>query len=90
MTVPFATGRLPQCARNRRRAHPDVPVIIDLWLDELCSIRPVVLVIDDLQWADLSTLDVLMYLIAGPPDRRLAVIATLRKGEPGGGNRLRS
>lgn len=70
------------------QAHPDVPVIIDAWLDQLCPLRPVVLVIDDLHWADLSTLDVLMYLIAGPPDRRLALIATLRSGESGVGNRL--
>lgn len=59
----------------------DVPLAIDAWLDQLCKRRPVVLVIDDLQWADQSTLDVLMYLIAGPADRRLAIIATLRNGE---------
>ena len=70
------------------QAHPDIPVIIDAWLDQLCPLRPVVLVIDDLHWADLSTLDVLMYLIAGPAERRLALIATLRNGEPGAGNRL--
>ncbi|WP_449373108.1 helix-turn-helix transcriptional regulator [Arthrobacter psychrolactophilus] len=102
MTVPFLALRT--AFRNAPRipgvthptstffghAYPDVPVIINDWLNELCLNRPVVLVIDDLHWADLSTLDVLMYLIAGPAGRRLALIATLRSGEPGEGNRLRS
>ena len=44
---------------------------------------PVVLVVDDLHWCDQSTLDVLMYLLAGPRDRRLAMLATLRRGEVG-------
>ena len=43
--------------------------------------RPVVLVVDDLHWADQSTLDVLMYVLAGLADRRLAVLATIRSGE---------
>ena len=60
-----------------------VPVEFDAWLEELCAARPVILVIDDLHWADRSTLDVLMYVIAGPADRRLAVIATIRGGEVG-------
>ncbi|MGO2541378.1 MAG: helix-turn-helix transcriptional regulator [Specibacter sp.] len=68
----------------------DVPVAVDDWLEELARRRPVVLVIDDLQWADQSTLDVLMYLIAGPADRRLAIIATLRTGEMGDEHPLQS
>ncbi|WP_162265779.1 helix-turn-helix transcriptional regulator [Arthrobacter alpinus] len=61
----------------------NVPVVIDEWLDGLCRHHPVVLVIDDLQWVDQGTLDVLMYLIAGPAARRLAIIGTLRSGEVG-------
>ena len=34
-----------------------------------------------LQWADESTLDVLMYVLAGLADHRLAVLATIRSGE---------
>ena len=55
-----------------------VPVMVDTWLDDLSRDRLVVLFIDDLDWADQSTLDVLMYLIAGPAERRLAVITTVR------------
>jgi predicted ATPase len=39
----------------------------------------VVILLDDLQWADQSTLDVLVYLAAGPRDRRLTLLATLRR-----------
>ena len=60
----------------------------DAWLDRRCAERPVVLVIDDLQWADRSTLDAIMYVIAGPSSRRLAVVATLRSGEVGLGHPL--
>lgn len=67
----------------------DVIVSIDDWLTQLCRVRPVALVVDDLQWADQGTLDVLMYLIAGPGDRRLSILATLRSGEIGEAHPLR-
>ena len=54
---------------------------IDSWLDDRCERGPVVLVVDDLQWADQSTLDVLMCVLAGLPTRALAVLATVRRGE---------
>jgi predicted ATPase len=59
------------------------PAGFDGWLDGQCRQRPVLLVVDDLQWADQSTLDVLMYVIAGLADRRLAVVTTVRTGEEG-------
>jgi DNA-binding CsgD family transcriptional regulator/tetratricopeptide (TPR) repeat protein len=62
-------------------SRPDVPVLIDEWLTGLTRERPVILVVDDLHWADQNTLDVLMYLIAGPADRRLGVIGTVRRNE---------
>ena len=61
---------------------------LDQWLDDTCRERPVVVVVDDLQWADESTLDALMYVLAGPPDRRLAVLLTLRRGEVGAAHTL--
>jgi DNA-binding CsgD family transcriptional regulator/tetratricopeptide (TPR) repeat protein len=67
----------------------DAPVQFDAWLDEACRRRPMVLVVDDLHWADQSSLDVLMYVVAGPTDRRVAVVATLRTGEVGEGHPLR-
>jgi DNA-binding CsgD family transcriptional regulator len=65
------------------------PVEFDAWLDETCLQRPVVLVVDDLHWADQSTLDVLMFLLAGRADRRLGVVATVRTGEVREGHPLR-
>ncbi len=67
----------------------DEPVRFDAWLDDACRERPVVLVVDDLQWADQSSLDVLMYAVAGPADRRLAMLGTVRSSEVGEGHRLR-
>jgi DNA-binding CsgD family transcriptional regulator len=65
------------------------PVEVDAWLDRACRLGPVILVADDLQWADQSSLDVLMYVVAGPADRRLAVVVTVRTGEVGPAHRLR-
>jgi hypothetical protein len=64
------------------------PLAFDAWLDQTCRVRPVMLVVDDLQWADQSTLDVLMCVTALPPRRRLAVVATQRTGEAGPGHPL--
>jgi DNA-binding CsgD family transcriptional regulator len=59
----------------------DGPTGFDAWLDERSAKRPMVLVVDDLQWADQSSLDVLMYVLAALAGRRLAVITTVRSGE---------
>ena len=92
MTVPFLALRsalrsvhsvleTPAWLRELGETPSAVPVAFDDWLTELCRQRLVVLSIDDLHWADQSTLDVLMYVLAGPADRRLAVLATVRSGE---------
>ena len=60
----------------------------DAWLEARCTEQPVVLVVDDLQWADSATLDVLLWVLAGLASRRLAVLLTLRRGEVGAGHRL--
>ena len=66
---------------ENRDSMGNVPVELDAWLDDRCAEAPVVLFVDDLQWADQSTLDALMYLVAGPRNRRLALIATIRVEE---------
>ncbi len=99
MTVPFLALRSavrsaspvldpPAGLMGTRDVPSSVPLAFDAWLEDLCRDRPVILAIDDLHWADQSTLDVLMYLLAGPADRRLAVVATLRSGETGDGHPL--
>ncbi|MDR6685507.1 DNA-binding CsgD family transcriptional regulator [Arthrobacter sp. 1088] len=61
-------------------ARADNPLFVDEWLTRISHSRPVLLVIDDLQWSDAETLDILMFLIAGPPDRPLGIVATVRSG----------
>lgn len=56
----------------------DAVLGFDAWLDRRSAVEPTLLVVDDVQWADQSSLDVFMYVIAGRPDRRLAVFITLR------------
>ncbi len=68
--------------------HP-VPLEVDAWLSELCSEQPVVLCVDDLHWADPETLDTLMYVLAGPSDRALAVLVTHRASEVGAQHPMR-
>ncbi len=65
------------------------PVAVDAWLDRICRDRTVVLVVDDVQWADEASLDVLTYVLAGPRDRNLAVLLTLRRDEVGVGHPVR-
>ncbi len=92
MAVPFLplTSALRTWAADRNVPAPllggsadDGPAGFDAWLDERCRQHPVVLVVDDLQWADQSSLDVLMYVLAGLAGRRLGVAATVRTGEEG-------
>ena len=52
----------------------------------LCSTRPLVLVLDDLQWADASSLDLTSLLTAVTRDNPFIVLAT---GRPDAGERLR-
>jgi DNA-binding CsgD family transcriptional regulator len=92
LAVPFLplTSALREWAAGRDAPMPvlggsagEGPTGFDTWLGELGRQRPVLLVVDDLQWADQSTLDVLMYVIAGLAGRRLGVVTTVRTGEEG-------
>jgi len=63
---------------------PDVPStrllpVVDRVLQRIAAGQPTVLVVDDLQWADVSSLDVLAYLIAGFGGQRLGLVATIRE-----------
>ena len=57
------------------------PVDLDARLDQIAAHRPVVLVVDDLQWVDRESLDILRYVIAGSRTRRVGVVLTLRSEE---------
>jgi len=47
-------------------------------LFDLATLRPVVLVLEDLHWADQSTRDLLRFLISRLTDQRLVIIASYR------------
>ena len=58
-------------------------------LDALQADRPTVLVLDDLQWSDPSSLDALSYLVGGfVAGQRLCLLATYRDTDLGEGHRL--
>jgi DNA-binding CsgD family transcriptional regulator/tetratricopeptide (TPR) repeat protein len=74
MPAPFTT-------HGTAETRVDSPIFVDEWLTALSSKQPVLLVIDDLQWTDPGTLDILMFLIAGPAERSLGIIATVRSND---------
>ena len=51
---------------------------VDEWVDGTVAEGPLMIFVDDLQWADASLRDVILYLLAGPRERRLAVLVTAR------------
>ena len=50
-------------------------------LEELSRVQPVVLFIDDLHWADVSTIDILNYLAVRLSDMRVLVLASYRPSD---------
>jgi len=51
------------------------------WLHALAAQHPVVLVLDDLQWADSSSLALLEQVVTRPRQSRLSLLAAYRTGE---------
>ncbi len=52
------------------------------FLDGLAAERPTLLIVDDLHWADESSLDLLLYLARRLTRRRVLIAATCRMDEP--------
>ena len=57
---------------------------VDQALGYLAGARPVVVIVDDLHWADHSTLLLLRHLTRSVPSRRLCIVAAFRDTAPGG------
>ncbi|MFN0027932.1 MAG: ATP-binding protein [Acidimicrobiales bacterium] len=62
----------------------DQPRLFDAvvsWLDMLSGTRPVMLVIDDVHWANASTVQLLRFVVDTVPSARLALVFTSRSTE---------
>ena len=55
--------------------------LVERVLARIEAYSPVVLVLDDIQWADVSSLDVVAYLVAGFRRQRFALLMTFRDTE---------
>ena len=51
------------------------------WLGAVAARHPVLLVLDDLQWAERSSLLLLRHVLDAPPDAPVLVVVTLRDGD---------
>jgi DNA-binding CsgD family transcriptional regulator/tetratricopeptide (TPR) repeat protein len=58
-------------------------------LTERAASAPVLLVLEDLHWADTSTLDLVVFLSQNLDDQPVLVLATLRADEPSSAERMR-
>jgi DNA-binding CsgD family transcriptional regulator/tetratricopeptide (TPR) repeat protein len=58
-------------------------------LAERSAAAPVLLVLEDLHWADASTLDLVVFLAHNLDDRRILLLGTYRADEPGSARRMR-
>ena len=71
---------LPSMGIRSAEASPSrlLPVM-DRVVQRIAAEQPTVVVVDDLQWADVSSLDMLAYLIAGFRGQNLALVVTIRE-----------
>jgi predicted ATPase len=53
---------------------------VSLFSHRLCQEQPLLLLFDDLQWADEASLDLLTYLVRHQPHSRLLVLGSFRSG----------
>ncbi|MGP4002431.1 ATP-binding protein [Streptomyces sp. 8N706] len=79
---PVPAGSLP--APGDEDAAASEAVLHDLrsLLAEACAATPVLILVDDLQWADLPSLRWLAYVARRPHGLRAALVCTLRDGDP--------
>ena len=86
--VPAAAELLPSLGGQPTRSTVRLLPVIDGLLQALVSQRPTVLVVDDVQWADLASRDAITYLVAGFRSQRLTVLTTYRDEEIAAGDPL--
>jgi DNA-binding SARP family transcriptional activator len=75
-------GLDPPVARDPEAARFRICQAVTATLRRLSLTRPIVIVIDDLHWADPATLDEMEILAGGAQDHRLLIAATYRSVDP--------
>ena len=82
-------GGLPQvdgeAAGSQLRLFEDTLGLLGEW----AAAAPVLLVLEDLHWADTSTLDLVVFLAHNLDDRRVVLLGTYRADEPSSAARVR-
>jgi DNA-binding CsgD family transcriptional regulator/tetratricopeptide (TPR) repeat protein len=87
-----ALRRFPSAKTDGADDEGDAGALLDRVSRELRDVaagRPLLLVLDDLQWADRSTRQLLLYLLAGLGEVRLSVLASVRAEALHGAHPLR-
>lgn len=84
--VPSAHELLPSLGGHSSDGAVRLLPVVDALMMAIASRGPTVLVVDDVQWADLASRDALAYLVAGFRGQRLAVFTTYRDEELGAGD----
>jgi DNA-binding CsgD family transcriptional regulator len=79
--VPAAGELLPSLGGHTSDSAVRLLSVVDALIQAIASHGPTVLVVDDVQWADLASRDALAYLVAGFRGQRLAVLTTYRDEE---------
>jgi tetratricopeptide (TPR) repeat protein len=75
---------------DRHKPHSQLRVLENTLalLTERAAAAPVLLVLEDLHWADVSTLDLVVFLAHNLDDRPVLVLATYRADEPSSAERM--
>ena len=88
---PFVEALRPLGGHHQVDASSQLRVFEDTLalLTERATAAPVLLVLEDLHWADTSTLDLVLYLAHNVDDRPILLVATCRGDEPSSAERVR-
>jgi DNA-binding CsgD family transcriptional regulator/tetratricopeptide (TPR) repeat protein len=76
--VPAAGELMPSLGGYETDSSVRLLSVVDALVMAIASHRATVLVVDDVQWADLASRDALAYLVAGFRRQQLAILATYR------------
>jgi tetratricopeptide (TPR) repeat protein len=76
-----AADLLPSLCKHAAAGHVRLLPVVEALVVAIAARHPTVLVVDDLQWADLASRDALAYLIAGFRGQSVTVLTTHRDEE---------